>query len=33
MSSPIVCADQPGTVGSIIARFVLPHAEGNAAAT
>ena len=33
MSSPTVSALQPGTVGSIIARFVLPQADGNAAAT
>ena len=32
MSSPIVSAVQPGSVGVIIARFVLPHADGNAAA-
>ena len=32
MSSPIISAVQPGTVGSIIAMFVLPHALGNAAA-
>ncbi len=30
ISSPIVCAFHPGIVGTIIARFVLPHAEGNA---
>src|SRR6516164_5020585 len=33
MSSPIVSAFQPSRVGTSIARFVLPHAEGNAAAT
>src|SRR3954470_1811747 len=33
MSSPIVSAFQPGNVGTSIARFVFPHAEGNAAAT
>ena len=32
MSSPMVSASQPGTVGMSIARFVLPHADGNAAA-
>src|SRR4051812_2585356 len=32
MSSPIVSAFQPGSVGTSIARFVLPHALGNAAA-
>ena len=32
MSSPIVSASQPGTVGMSMARFVLPHADGNAAA-
>src|SRR4051794_21435301 len=32
MSSPIVSAVQPGIVGTSIARFVLPHADGNAAA-
>ena len=31
MSSPIVSAFQPGSVGTSIARFVLPHALGNAA--
>ena len=31
MSSPTVSAFQPGSVGMIIARFVLPQAEGNAA--
>ena len=33
MSSPMVSAFQPGRVGTIIARLVLPHAEGNAPAT
>ena len=33
MSSPIVSTCQPGSVGTSIARFVLPHADGNAAAT
>src|SRR5262245_34843501 len=33
MSSPTVCTFQPGSVGFSIARFVLPHADGNAAAT
>ena len=33
MSSPIVSTFQPGRVGSIIAKLVLPHCEGNAAAT
>ena len=32
MSSPIVSAFQPGIVGTSIARLVLPHADGNAAA-
>jgi len=32
MSSPIVSTVQPGIVGRSIARFVLPHADGNAAA-
>src|ERR671911_2174212 len=32
MSSPIVSAVQPGIVGTSIARLVLPHADGNAAA-
>src|SRR3954447_6320444 len=32
MSSPTVWAVHPGIVGMSIARFVLPHAEGNAAA-
>ncbi len=31
MSSPTVSTFQPGTVGSSIARLVLPHAEGKAA--
>ena len=33
MSSPSVSAFQPGMVGWIMARLVLPHADGNAAAT
>src|ERR1700751_1437281 len=33
MSSPMVSAFHPGMVGWIMARFVLPHADGNAAAT
>src|SRR5664279_4868893 len=33
MSSPIISAVQPGTVGSIIAMLVLPQALGKAAAT
>src|SRR5215831_12210303 len=33
MSSPIVSIFQPGTVGIIIARFVFPHADGNAPVT
>ena len=33
MSSPMVSAFQPGMVGCSMARFVLPHADGNAAAT
>ena len=33
MSSPIVSTFQPGMVGWSIARFVLPHADGNAAVT
>src|ERR671920_423218 len=33
MSSPRVSTFQPGSVGSSMARFVLPQAEGNAAAT
>ena len=32
MSSPTVSAFQPGMVGCSMARFVLPHADGNAAA-
>ena len=32
MSSPIVSTFQPGMVGMSIARLVLPHADGNAAA-
>ncbi len=32
MSSPMVSTFQPGTVGTSMARFVLPHADGNAAA-
>src|SRR4051812_12270656 len=32
MSSPMVSARQPGIVGCSIARLVLPHADGNAAA-
>jgi hypothetical protein len=32
MSSPIVSAFQPGIVGTSMARFVLPHADGNAPA-
>ncbi|WP_419684871.1 phosphoenolpyruvate carboxykinase domain-containing protein, partial [Mycobacterium avium] len=32
MSSPSVSARQPGMVGCSIARLVLPHADGNAAA-
>ena len=32
MSSPRVSARQPGMVGCSIARLVLPHADGNAAA-
>ena len=32
MSSPMVSTRQPGSVGFIIARLVLPQAEGNAAA-
>src|SRR5439155_5056945 len=31
MSSPTVSTFQPGSVGFIIARLVLPHADGNAA--
>ena len=33
MSSPTVSAFQPSSVGMIIARLVLPHCDGNAAAT
>ena len=33
MSSPTVSTFQPWSVGIIIARFVLPHALGNAPAT
>ncbi len=33
MSSPIVSTFQPGSVGVSIARFVLPHADGNAPVT
>jgi hypothetical protein len=33
MSSPTISAFQPGSVGSIMARFVLPHALGKAPAT
>ena len=32
MSSPSVSARQPGMVGCSMARFVLPQADGNAAA-
>ena len=32
MSSPIVSTFHPGVVGTSMARFVLPHAEGNAPA-
>ena len=32
MSSPMVSTVHPGMVGSSIARLVLPHADGNAAA-
>ena len=32
MSSPSVSTSQPGSVGRSIAKLVLPHAEGNAAA-
>src|SRR6516165_10618497 len=32
MSSPTVSTVQPGIVGASMARFVLPHADGNAAA-
>ena len=31
MSSPTTSTFQPGSVGFIIARLVLPHADGNAA--
>ena len=33
MSSPIVSAFQPSSVGTSIERFVLPHALGKAAVT
>ena len=33
MSSPTHSTFQPGNDGSIMARLVLPHADGNAAAT
>ena len=33
MSSPIVSTFQPGIVGTSMARFVLPQAEGKAPAT
>ena len=33
MSSPIVSTVQPGMLGASMARLVLPHADGNAAAT
>jgi hypothetical protein len=33
MSSPSVSTFQPGMVGSSMARFVLPQADGKAAAT
>ena len=33
MSSPMVSTFQPGIVGLSIAKLVLPHALGNAAAT
>jgi hypothetical protein len=33
MSSPIVSTFQPGRVGTSIARFVFPHAEGKAPVT
>ena len=33
MSSPTVSTVQPGSDGSSIARLVLPHIDGNAAAT
>src|SRR5918996_800018 len=32
MSSPTVSTFHPGSVGTSIARFVLPHADGNAPA-
>ena len=32
MSSPIVSTRQPGIVGTIMARLVFPHPDGNAAA-
>ena len=32
MSSPMASTFQPGMVGVIMARLVLPHADGNAAA-
>jgi hypothetical protein len=32
MSSPTVSTFQPGSVGTSIARLVLPHADGKAAA-
>ena len=32
MSSPTVSTFQPGIVGMSMARLVLPHADGNAAA-
>jgi len=33
MSSPTVSTVHPGSVGTSIARFVLPHADGNAPVT
>ena len=33
MSSPMVSTFQPGTVGTSMARLVLPHAEGKAPVT
>ena len=33
MSSPMVSTCQPGMAGASMARLVLPHADGNAAAT
>ena len=33
ISSPIVSTAQPPMAGAIMARLVLPHADGNAAAT